>query len=237
MKSLLALLARPQFANLKSLTIPDKVKVGKTSIKQIAKSCPHMEKFVLGYSETRGWTCAHAKSEDIVEAATHLLSLKAIHFDMWTVTNASITAMAEAMGSQLLDLRIRGYGFSSGDNYLSDATLGVLAASCPNLKHFAYRNRSHCYNIMLDTLSGAGVIGLVQACRRLEVLHLDGAKRVTRADFAAIIEMVSASNGDEFALRKIKAAGDYPFLVASNPLRIVETTGENRINLLMYASD
>jgi hypothetical protein len=54
MTYLLKLLARPMFANLKSLAIPYKLTLGKSSIKQIAKACPHLEFWDLGYSRSTG---------------------------------------------------------------------------------------------------------------------------------------------------------------------------------------
>ena len=119
MTYLIKLLGRPQFANLKSLAIPYKLSLGKSSCKQIAKVCPHLETWDLGYSRST----AGGKDADLLEAAERFTNLTSIRTDMWNVTNFGITSVAEAMGEQLLDLRIKGDAITK--HYISNETLEV----------------------------------------------------------------------------------------------------------------
>ena len=133
MTSLVKLLGCPQFANLKALALPYKVKLGKGSIKQLAKALPHLETFDVGFYSQN----AKAKDEDIVSATENFTSLSGLRTDMWNVTSFGIADAVRAMGDQLLDLRIRADTITK--NYPSAATMEAITSSCPNLKYFAYR--------------------------------------------------------------------------------------------------
>jgi hypothetical protein len=119
--SLLALLNRPQFANLKSLMLPYKVKLGKCSIKAISNACPHLETWDVGYSCGAG----RGKDDHLVEAAETFVNLTSIRTNMWDVTSYGIAHAAKAMGASLLDLRIGNDCICS--HYLSDAALVFVA--------------------------------------------------------------------------------------------------------------
>lgn len=229
MKAILELLGRQQFSNLKSLAVPYKINLGKTGIKEIAARCPHLETFDVGYSFTSG---IKMKDTDLLDAVEHFTSLTSIRMQKgWSSpTNSGIESVAKAMAGNLLDLRIRGEDLMM--EWLSDATLTIIANSCPNLKHFTYSLSStrFSYNARSDLLTGEGVTALVRGCRRLEVLELDGARKVEKDDFVAITNMVaqndaaagkagSNSDGGEFALRKINLKR-YPFLITGYPFRI-----------------
>ena len=220
--SLLALLGRPQFANLKSLMLPFKVKLGKCSIKAISNVCPHLETWDVGYSCGAG----RGKDDDLVEAAETFVNLTSIRTSMWDVTSYGIAHAAKAMGATLLDLRIGNDCICS--HYLSDAALVFVAEFCPNLKHFAYIINYRCwYKEEHDTLTGAGVTHLIRGCRRLEVLELQNAKRIQKEDFIAILNVLAqddAAATDEnsmFALRKIVLI-DYSFFIRENPFAVVD---------------
>ena len=229
MKAILELLGRQQFSNLKSLAVPYKINLGKTGIKEIAARCPHLETFDVGYSFTSG---IKMKDTDLVDAVEHFTSLTGIHMCKgWsTPTNSAIESVVKAMAGNLLDLRIRGDEIMM--EWLSDDTLSVIATSCPNLKHFAYSTGSRSYyNSEKDLLSGEGVIALIRGCRRLEVLELEGSRKVGKDAFVTITNMVaqggaasvgkSTGNDDEgeYALRKINLKG-YPFVIVGFPFRI-----------------
>ena len=226
MTYLLKLLGRPQFANLKSLAIPYKIKLGKTSCKQIAKVCPHLETLDLGWAGS--YFGPKAKDHDLLDAAEHFTNLTSIRTDMYNVTSSGISAVAQAMGEQLLDLRVSCICF----RYLSDDTLQVLATSCPNLKHFAYKaNSSYGYSSFRDRFTGVGVLALVEGCRRLEVLELENARNVRKDTFVTIANLVvqgnevaSAGGNGVYALRQINLKG-YPFTVSDFPFRVEDTEG------------
>eukprot|EP00985_Skeletonema_marinoi_P010075 scaffold4753_cov107-Skeletonema_marinoi.AAC.1 len=143
------------------------------------------------------------------------------------------------MESRLLDLRLQGDTIT--ENYLSDASLGTIAKSCPNLQYFAYKISSgYYYKEELDRLSGKGILALVSDCRRLEVLELENAKRVGRETFVEILQMLAlaressavakavvSDDDGTFALGKIILAG-YPFVVTGNPLLLEDTTDSNQ---------
>ena len=220
--SLLALLGRPQFANLKSLMLPFRVKLGKCSIKAISNVCPHLETWDVGYSCGAG----RGKDDDLIEAAETFVNLTSIRTSMWDVTSYGIAYAAKAMGATLLDLRIGNDCICS--HYLSDAALVFVAEFCPNLKHFAYIINYRCwYKEEHDTLTGAGVTHLIRGCRRLEVLELQNAKRIQKEDFIAILNVLAqddAAATDEnsmFALRKIVLI-DYSFFIRENPFAVVD---------------
>jgi hypothetical protein len=146
---------------------------------------------------------------------------------MWYVTSYGIASMATAMKSQLLDLRISNDCICQ--HYLSDAALGVIANSCPNLQQFHYSIMyTSCYRAFFDTLTRAGIISLIRGCRRLDVLFLRNAKQLVREDFVAILNVlgqgdVAAMNGDgTFDLGKIELVG-YPFVNTDKPFAIVDT--------------
>jgi hypothetical protein len=224
MTSFLALLERPQFASLKYLSLPYKVKLGKTGISSIAKACPHLETWEVGFLHCSG----KQTDNDLIEAIEHFPNLTSIHTGLFFVTNFGIASAARTMGAHLLDLRIKKNGV-----YLSDSTLEVIAEHCPNLKHFAYILPFYrYYKPELDMLSGLGLTQLVRGCRRLEVLELDHALQIRREDFVAILSLIeqgnaAAMNGDgEFSLHKISLKG-YPFVIGDKPFSIVDTGTEN----------
>ncbi|KAL9191435.1 hypothetical protein ACHAXT_001141 [Thalassiosira profunda] len=232
MTELIRLLGRPQFENLKLLSIPYKVKLGKSSIKQIAKACPHLETFDIGYS------CGnvHAKDGDFPDIAMHLAQLTSVRFDMWNATNYGIQVLSQAMGDQLLDLRIKGDCITN--HYLSDAALSVIASSCSSLKQFTYEivtYSSRYYRSNLDSLSGAGINALVGGCRCLEVLELKNTKQVTKSDFTSLLAMLDGSGGG-YALREINLVG-LPFAVKGDPFRIEDVDPRNGMSAWERAMD
>lgn len=218
MTSFLKLLGRPQFANLKTLSIPYKLKFGKTSCKQISLACPHLESLDINGIK--------AKDHDLVDVAERFTNLTSISIDMWNVTNFGIRSMAQAMGGQLLHLDIRGDSIT--EHYLSDSALGVIASSCQNLKSFTYKVSSFYYKKELDGLTGAGILSLVEGCRNLEVLNLCGASNVSKDTFVTIANQVaqgeaaSIGGNGRYALRRINLRL-YPFTVSGYPFRIEDT--------------
>mmetsp|Transcript_14828 Transcript_14828/g.25309 ORF Transcript_14828/g.25309 Transcript_14828/m.25309 type:complete len:410 (-) Transcript_14828:207-1436(-) len=221
MQSFLKLLARPQFANLKSLTMPCKVKLGKNGVKQMARVCPQLEAFDLGFSGHI--TGAKPKDEDIINIAETFPNLTSIRIDMWNISNSGIVSVAEVMESRLLDLRIEGATVIK--NYLTDSCLGNVTRSCPNLKHFTYKLSSYNYKPDLDQLTGNAVVALVRGCPRLETLELEGASKVGKDAFSTIVNMVTRDEAG-YALRKIDLK-QYPFVVRGFPFRIEDVEAEN----------
>jgi hypothetical protein len=215
-KTLTVLLERPQFVNLRSLTLPMKVKLGKTTIKSIAKSCPLLETWNVGYGRDTG----RGKDSDLEDAAEEFTKLTSIRTNLWDVTAWGIISVAKVMGTRLLDLRIDNDCICN--HYLNNGVLTVISEHCPNLRFFAYKMHSMFYKGLFDWLTGAGVISLVGGCRRLEVLELENVRRIERADFVTILSMLDQDPGS-FALRKIDLVG-YPFVISGNPLAIVDNS-------------
>jgi hypothetical protein len=207
---LLALLGRPQFANLKFLAVPFKLRLKSSTIASISKVCPHLETWDIGYGKGTG----RGKDCDLVDAAEKFTKLTSIRTNMWDVTASGIASAAKVMGDQLVDLRVKN---KFNHRSLSDASLAIIAEHCPNLKHFAYDCRageqSHA------SLTGVGLMNLVRGCLRLEVLELKNVSQLMRRDFESILNMLAQDPGS-FVLRRIDVVG-YPFIIRSNPLSIV----------------
>ena len=129
MTSFLKLLSRPQFGNVKHLSLPSKLKIGKTSGKSIANLCPLLETIdIMG---------AKAKDTDLLDLVEKNTNLTTVITDMWNMTSNGIKSLTHNMGERLLDLRIRGDPITQ--NYLLDAALTTVGSSCPNLKYFSYK--------------------------------------------------------------------------------------------------
>jgi len=207
---LLALLGRPQFANLKFIALPFKLRLKSSTIASIAKMCPHLETWDVGYGKGTG----RGKDCDLVDAAEKFTKLTSIRTNMWDVTASGIASAAKVMGDQLVDLRVKN---EFNHRSLSDASLAIIAEHCPNLKHFAYDCRAGEHSHA--SLTGVGFMNLVRGCRRLEVLELKNVSELTRRDFESILNMLAQDRGS-FALRQIDVVG-YPFIIRSNPLSIV----------------
>ena len=206
MTSLLALLGRPQFTNLKYLQLPNKCKVGKNSLRSIARACPNLETFDMGGS--RG------SDSDLVSASEVFSNLTGLHFSMGDITNNGIMSAVRMMGTQLLDLCIK-KGFLS--KFLSDESVGGIAEFCPNLKHFTYQSTDHVQ--VARELSASSITGLIRKCRRLEVLALESVQTISRDDFAAILSMLEHDDNKQHALRKIHLRR-YPFVIGEKPFTI-----------------
>ncbi|KAL3762963.1 hypothetical protein ACHAWU_001110 [Discostella pseudostelligera] len=207
---LLALLGRPQFANLKFIALPFKLRLKSSTIASIAKMCPHLETWDVGYGKGTG----RGKDCDLVDAAEKFTKLTSIRTNMWDVTASGIASAAKVMGDQLVDLRVKN---EFNHRSLSDASLAIIAEHCPNLKHFAYDCRAGEHSHA--SLTGVGFMILIRGCRRLEVLELKNVSELTRRDFESILNMLAQDRGS-FALRQIDVVG-YPFIIRSNPLSIV----------------
>ena len=214
MTLLLALLSRPQFANLKYLQMPNKCKMGKNSLRSISRACPNLETFDMGYA---GWG-GRGSDSDLLNAAEIFSNLTGLHFCMWSITNNGIMSAVRMMGTQLLDLRIQNYRL--GGKCLSDEVVGVIAEFCPNLKHFTYKTMNNGGVVARD-LSASSITGLIRKCRQLEVLELIGAQTISRDDFAAILIMLEHEDNQQHALRSIVLRG-YPFVIGDKPFTITE---------------
>ncbi|KAK1743758.1 hypothetical protein QTG54_005355, partial [Skeletonema marinoi] len=106
------------------------------------------------------------------------------------------------------------------ENYLSDASLGTIAKSCPNLQYFAYKISSgYYYKEELDGLSGKGILALVSDCRRLEVLELENAKRVGRETFVEILQMLALARETSAVAKAVVSDDDGTFALVRLFLR------------------
>jgi hypothetical protein len=220
MKGMVELLSRRQFSNLKSLAVPNYVKLGKSGLKQIAKACPQLTSFEWGFNMISG---PRPKDSDLMEVTVHFPNLTSLRTEMWNITSQGIRIAVTSMGESLLDLRIRADTISN--HYLSGIDLELIAKACPNIKYFAYvvsKWGGSFTERALENVNGSGVIALVENCRKLEVLELDNAKSVGREAFETIVQMLNEGNGgggenggESFALREIKLEG-YPYAVVNH---------------------
>ena len=104
MTSLLKLLERPQFGKVKALALPYKVKLGKNSVKQLAKLLPHLEVFDPGYY-SKNTKCTDS---DLLAATEYFTELISLRTDMSKVTSSGIGAAVTAMGDNWLTYEFMG---------------------------------------------------------------------------------------------------------------------------------
>jgi len=90
-----------------------------------------------------------------------------------------------------------------------------------NLKHFTYKILWG-YHLGRDDLSGGGIVDLFRKCRRLEIVELKDARRLTKEHCEEILTMVEEGEEGDFALRRINLEGGYPFIIKEHPFRIVD---------------
>ena len=222
MTSFLKLLGLPQFSMLKALALPYNVKVGKNSVKQLAKLLPHLEVFDGGYYSQN----AKCTDTDLLAATEYFTQLNSLRTDMSKVTSSGIGAAVRAMGERLVDLRV--FADTIARHYPSGMTMEAIISCCPNLKYFAYRtcNSSSYYDPNLDWVTGDCIVRLVEACRRLETLELSKAYHVKQSHFVQIAKMV-ANKLHEFALRTMKVIG----YAGVNPSGTIDKCCKNPFNI------
>ena len=75
---LLTLLGQLQFAKLKFLRLPLRVKLGKSSMKDIVNACPRLETWDVGFSQGSG----RGTDDDLIKAAESFVNLTPIRTDM-----------------------------------------------------------------------------------------------------------------------------------------------------------
>ena len=187
MSSLLALLRRPQFSRLRSLTVPRSCRLGNTGMKQLAELCPDLKGLDLGYSE-----CFYAMDDDLVTAAELFPGLSSVRFTMRSIWNTGIVRMAGIAGQQLVDLRIK----VEQPRTLSSDTMASVVANCPNLRVFSCYLYPKNYWIGVDWFTEVGVIALVRGCLDLKVLELCNAAAVGLQTYETIVSLHQQNDGD-----------------------------------------
>lgn len=199
---LLALLARPQFSQLESLTISYRyseysVSLNEVVIKQIAKCCPYLQELDFGYKHS----CSTFQISDALKFATKQFpNLTKIAFKMGHyVTISEIEGVVGRLAERLLELRIEANPFFQ--SYVSDETVLAVARCCPNLRVFASRIKTIFDD---EHLTENGIIVLVEGCRRLQVLDLRNAARVGLSAYKAIVRM---QTNKELGLRVLCVTG------------------------------
>ena len=190
MTSLLKILGRPQFSTLKGLAIPYNAKIGKNSMKQLAKVLPHLETLDLGYYHSGlNWTAkANCTNGDLLAATELFTNLTSFRIDMCKITSDGIGNAVRVMGENLVELVA--HAATIEKNYITVEAMETIATNCPNLKSFQYETNTSHYDPSLDGVTGACVVNLVQKCRRLEKLTLFGAHNVEQSHFLQIANMV-----------------------------------------------
>lgn len=168
MDHLLKLLNRPQFALLKTLVPPHKVRLKKQATKRIAESCPQIEKIDVGYST---WSHMHVNDNDLLLLPSAFPHLSKIHVGIdRDLTRFELHHFFNTMANRLVDLRIcicvyvstnQGFVFSNDD-------LTQLGCHCPNFTHFHYSyDRSYP-----ELFTAQGLIVLLCNCCKLKSLEL-----------------------------------------------------------------
>ena len=245
MKSFLKVLERPQFAEVRHLSLPSYCKLGKTSMKQIAKvtyrkrmfcmmclpgstlnirhiyrstrqACPLLTTLNIGYD---GYLPGSGMSEQhLLDAAEHMMNLSSIRFGGY-ISSTGVENLVKEMRGQLVDLRVKG-------RYVHDDTLSIIGESCANLRRFAYIGSN-------TSFTGKGVLALLEGCKKLEVLELEQARGVTKDDIQTIVNLANKKGNGKFdCLKKVDLFG-YPFVVEGRKkFRIKDLrNGERRVRL------
>jgi hypothetical protein len=172
MDHLLALLERPQFAFLKTLVPPDKVRLRKKALEKIAESCPLLEDIDMGYSPH---SSMHADDNALMAIPSLFPHLKKIRFcsdRQDKITRNGFWRFLETMADRLVDLRVYALVFGPNDTrtwVLSDADLQEISRHCQNLEHFRYELYKDDGG---ELLSKEGVIALVRGCPKLKSIYL-----------------------------------------------------------------
>jgi hypothetical protein len=178
MDHLLALLERPQFASLKTLVPPDKVRLRKQALKQISESCPLLEDIDIGYSL---FSSMHADDNALMVIPSLFPHLRKIRFGLERVRRNGLWRFLETMADRLVDLRIN----TAATWVLSDADLQEISRHCQNLEHFSY-HQCDCY--LGGIISKEGVIALVRGCPKLKSVVLVNMGSVQSEAFEYIAE-------------------------------------------------
>jgi hypothetical protein len=181
MNHLLALLERPQFAFLKTLVPPDRVRLRKKALKKIAESCPLLEDIDIGYSI---YSSMRADDNTLMEIPALFPHLKKIRFYLTPgkVTRNGLWRFLETMADRLVDLRVFAlvHHNTAGAWALSDADLQEISRHCQNLEHFRYEQEY--YNGGGEVLSKDGVIALVRGCPKLKSIYLANTHNVPKIE-------------------------------------------------------
>lgn len=172
---MLSILNRPQFANLKSLVLPNEVELGVNGLSQIASICPLLEKLDLGH-ECSDSTVTDQQLQTLPTIFPHLSK---IGVRIESATDTGIRKLITTMGERLLEIKIMDY---KGEAFLEDDTLRAIGEHCPNLAKFGYKMTG----IKTVPLTEAGVEALVHGCPKLSTLVLLNTKRVGLAVFESL---------------------------------------------------
>lgn len=191
-----------QFSRLKSLTLPTKIKLGKTGLRQLAKQHPNLEEINLQGCK--------AKDADIAQAAKLWPDLSSFGLDMYHVTNDGICQMVSVISHQLTSLQIDG-DTTHVEPYLSNVTVETIAKCCPRLQVFSYRLSPFYYDASLDQLTERGIIALVTGCPKLKALELHNSATVGLEAFETIVRL---QNENRLRLRHLFVAGTTSFRCA-----------------------
>jgi hypothetical protein len=181
MDHLLAFLERPQFALLKTLVPPDKVRLRKKALEKIAESCPLLEDIDIGYSVL---SSMHADDDVLMEIPSLFPHLRTIRFDLQRVTRNGLWRFLETMDDRLVDLRI--YALTNtGELVLSDADLQQISRQCQNLEYFRYEQSD---DDLGEPFSKEAIIALVRGCPKLKSVALINTNSVQIEAFEHIAE-------------------------------------------------
>lgn len=187
MTQLLNLLNRPQFALLKSLSLPNTVRVSKNFIEKLAKACPMLEDIDLGF---RLNSTAKPDSTCLFSLPSLFPQLSKIGLNLKKVTAPALEWFCERIGDRLLSLEFK-YEYTSIGDFpwqVSDKTFRVISRHCTKLKRFGFSCNWRRVQGALFRLSSKGVISLLKGCPALKSLTLIDAGFIGLSAFEYIAE-------------------------------------------------
>lgn len=166
MTEVLAILQQKHMSHVKHLTLPGKIKFGKSGMKKLAAACPMLETLDLKKM--------NPDDAQLLQCWEHFPHLTGLSFTMWKTTGTGVAELAKVAGHRLRSLHVEGSAITN--SFLHDRDLRTIAAHCPNLREFAYHiwpEKCQYYEQSCDGGTHAGLIALVQGCAALQTLTID----------------------------------------------------------------
>jgi hypothetical protein len=191
MTSLIQLLNRPQFAAVKKLVPPLKVRNTVRGLRLIAEACPLLEEIEIGYDPK---SKMGIRKSELLQLPSLFPHLAKVNFSMNFLSNDAVVRFAETMAGRLVQLHI------SGVYQISDSTLESIVHHCPYLEsfhHIIYQSlhirafSSHASN---QYITEQGVIALVRGCPNLKSIALHSSRMVGLGAFEHIASPDAAHN-------------------------------------------
>lgn len=177
----------------------------------ISTACPLVTHVDFGFTEPS----AHPSEAELLSLVELLPYLSSISFDLWNITAGGAGRIVQKLGNRLSDLHVASmcfgdYGFDR--YYAGGGFLQCLAEHCPNLRRLSifFPSTDDFYeewgSSSLGEMVGVGLQAILQSCRRLECLDIQGPQQIPLDVFRVIHEKLGA---DVLSLRRLRLQGNW----------------------------